>query len=102
MVSYLLRRLMSGVAADRRKVAQLQERLGLLQSELADADRRMGRLLAVFEESKVVPEGMKARCCELGEQQAGLRFEIAQAQRELDDLGGEAPTPQEVCNPGTV
>ncbi|OPZ56975.1 MAG: hypothetical protein BWY88_01281 [Synergistetes bacterium ADurb.Bin520] len=96
--SLVERCMIEGAAADRREVAQLQKRLGRLQSELADADRRMGRLLAVFEESEVVPEGMKARCCELGEQQAGLRLEIAQVQRELDDLGGEAPTPQEVAD----
>ncbi len=41
---------------------------------------------------------MKTRCCELDEQQTGLRLETAQVQHELDDLGGEAPTPQEMAD----
>jgi hypothetical protein len=55
----------------------------------------MSPLLGVFEESELVPEGSKTRCCELDEQRAGLRLSILQAQHDLDDLDREAPTPEE-------
>lgn len=90
--------LMEGTAADRNDVARLQKTLGKLHAELADADERMGRLLGIFEEAETIPEGLKTRCCELDEQRAGLRLEIAQLQQELDDLGGEAPSPEEISD----
>jgi len=90
--------LVAGSSADRKDLAKLRKRLGELQSELADADQRMVHLLGVFEETEVVPEGLKTRCCELDEQRAGLRLSILQVQQELDDLGGEPPNPQEIAD----
>ncbi|MHB8993693.1 MAG: recombinase family protein, partial [Armatimonadota bacterium] len=96
--SLVERCLVEGSSADRNDVAKLQKRLAQSQSELAEADERIRHLLGVFEESEVVPEGLKARCCELDEQRAGLRLSILQAHQELEDLGGEAPTPEEVAS----
>ena len=96
--SLVERCLVEGSESERQDMARLHRRLEGLRSELRDVDERMRRLLGVFEESESVPEGMKVRLCELDEQQAGLRLEIAQIQHELDDLGGEAPTPQEIAD----
>jgi site-specific DNA recombinase len=90
--------LQEGSAADQRDVKRLEKRKVQLQDELEGVDERMVRLLAVFEESETVPEGLKTRCCELEEQRAGLRHEILQVQHELDDLGGAAPDPAEVAD----
>jgi hypothetical protein len=96
--SLVERCLVEGSASERQDVARLQKRLEGLHSELVDVDERMKRLLAVFEESETVPDGMKIRCLELDARRAELRLEIAQAQNELDDLGGEAPTHQEIAD----
>jgi hypothetical protein len=87
-----------GTAADRRDVARLQGKLKQLRSDLSEVEGRVHHLLGVFAEGEVVPETMKARLCELDDQRAGLRLEIARVEQELDDLGGEAPTPQEVAD----
>jgi hypothetical protein len=58
----------------------------------------MGRLLRVFEEAEGMPEGMKTRLCELDEQRAGLLLEIARVQQELEEVGGEEATSEEIAD----
>lgn len=88
---------MAGLAADSRHYARLQGRVEGLRGKLQEVDDKLGRLLAVFEESETVPERLKHRCSELDGMRTGLRLDILRIEDEMEELGGSAAEPAEVA-----
>jgi hypothetical protein len=94
----LLRRyLQAGAVADDEVIQRSDRAMRRIDAELQTVERRLRRLLDVFEAEDHIPDSLRQRCLTLEEERSRLRAEMLRHQAVLDRLDRTSTDPEQVA-----